>query len=104
MTSVPLEKAFELLSEEDRAYVKRKGKELLDDYKALSDVRAEIGMTQNDLADALEINQKNVSSLENRDDMKISTLRNYLHAMGGELVIAARFSDQETRVIQSLSD
>ncbi len=104
MGTISSKEALKLLSKEDRAYVKRKGKTLIEAYRALTDIRNELGVTQNDLAGTLDINQKNVSSLEKRQDMKISTLRSYLHALGGELVISARFPDQETKVIQSLSD
>lgn len=104
MATISSEEALNLLSKKDRAYVKEKGEVLIQSYKALTDIRAELGMTQNDLADNLEINQKNISNLEKRSDMKLSTLRSYLHALGGELIVSARFPDQRTKVIESLSD
>ncbi len=57
--------------------------------KALSQVR---------LAKALHINQAAVSKMENRTDMYISTLRDYIHAMGGELEIVARFPDGAVKI------
>ncbi len=104
MATISSEKALELLSKEDKAYVKKKGKALIEAYRALIDIRNELGVTQNELANTLDINQKNISNLEKRGDMKLSTLRGYLHALGGELVVSARFPDQETKVIESLSD
>lgn len=38
--------------------------------------------------------QAAVSRLENRDDMRISTLREYVQALGGELELYARFQQR----------
>lgn len=50
-------------------------------------------VTQTQLADRLKIRQGNVSRLERRDDMHVSTLREVVEALGGELEITARFPD-----------
>lgn len=90
-------------TEERRARIKREGQKELEEYESLQAVRKELGVTQLDVAEALNIKQNNISDLEARSDMKLSTLRNYLQALGGELVISAKFSDQDVRVIESLS-
>jgi len=55
------------------------------------------------LAKALNINQAAVSKMERRTDMYISTLRNYIRAMGGELEIIATFPDGQVK-IENFSD
>jgi transcriptional regulator with XRE-family HTH domain len=50
-------------------------------------------LTQVKLAEALNINQGAVSTMEKRTDMYISTLRNYVEAMGGSLKITAEFPE-----------
>lgn len=50
-------------------------------------------MTQEQLAETLSIAQGDVSKLERRADLYVSTLRRYIEAMGGELEIVARFPD-----------
>jgi DNA-binding XRE family transcriptional regulator len=55
-------------------------------------------MSQDTLAKALNINQAAVSKMERRTDMYISTLRNYIRAMGGELEIVATFPDGQVKI------
>ena len=50
--------------------------------------------SQKQIAEQLGIQQAAVSRLERRTDMYISTLRNLIQAMGGDLDIIARFPDQ----------
>lgn len=50
------------------------------------------------LAKALNINQAAVSKMERRTDMYISTLRDYIRAMGAELEIIATFPDGQVKI------
>jgi DNA-binding XRE family transcriptional regulator len=55
-------------------------------------------MTQTRLAEVLEMDQGNISKLEKRTDMYISTLRSYVEAMGGALEIRAVFPDGDVKI------
>jgi hypothetical protein len=66
----------------------------------LSELRAARQLTQESLAKSLGINQAAVSKMERRTDMYISTLRQFVVAMGGELEITARFPDGAIRIQQ----
>jgi DNA-binding XRE family transcriptional regulator len=55
-------------------------------------------MTQARLGEILEMDQGNISKLEKRTDMYLSTLRSYVEAMGGELEIRAVFPDGEVKI------
>jgi DNA-binding XRE family transcriptional regulator len=55
-------------------------------------------MTQTRLAELLQMDQGNISKLEKRADMYLSTLRSYVEAMGGSLEIRAVFPDGEVRI------
>ena len=57
-------------------------------------------MTQAKLADALGVNQGEVSKIEHRTDLYISTLAGYIEALGGKLEIRAVFPDREMRIDQ----
>ncbi len=57
-------------------------------------------MTQEEVAKQLQVKQSSVSKLERQADMYISTLRNYLSAIGGELEIKAKFPDGEVNIAQ----
>lgn len=46
----------------------------------------------------MNINQAAVSKMERRTDMYISTLRDYIRAMGGELEIIATFPDGQVKI------
>ena len=57
-------------------------------------------LTQVNLAKALKINQGAVSTMEKRTDMYVSTLRNYIEAMGGSLRITAEFPEGAVEIEQ----
>ena len=61
--------------------------ELLEmDLRAL---REAAGLTQDELAQRIAITQSQLSKLERREDHRISTVRRYVAALGGELEIVA---------------
>ena len=61
--------------------------ELLEmDLRAL---REAAGLTQEELAQRVAITQSQLSKLERREDHRISTVRRYVAALGGELEIVA---------------
>lgn len=64
----------------------------------LRELREARGLTQTAVADRLEIRQVSVSRLEGRSDVRLSTLRAVVEAMGGELDVRARFPDAEYRL------
>ena len=64
----------------------------------LHELRKAQELSQEALAKALNINQAAVSKMERRTDMYISTLRNYIQAMGGELEIIATFPDGQVKI------
>jgi ribosome-binding protein aMBF1 (putative translation factor) len=66
----------------------------------LQELRQAKQMSQERLAQILDTKQANISRIERRTDMYISTLRSYIEAMGGELDIVARFPDGEVHVNQ----
>lgn len=66
----------------------------------LQELRQAQQMSQERLAELLSTKQANVSRMERRTDMYISTLRSYIKAMGGELDIIARFPDGEVHINQ----
>ncbi len=66
----------------------------------LQELRKARHLSQERLAEVLETKQANVSRMERRTDMYISTLRSYIEAMGGKLDIVARFPEGEIKIIQ----
>jgi transcriptional regulator with XRE-family HTH domain len=57
-------------------------------------------ITQARLAESLGANQGEVSKIEHRTDLYLSTLTEYIEALGGRLEIRAVFRDREVRITQ----
>lgn len=64
----------------------------------LHELRQAQALSQETLAKALHVNQAAISKMERRTDMYISTLRNYIRAMGGELEIIATFPEGQVKI------
>lgn len=64
----------------------------------LREMRALLGKTQAEVAAALKISQGQVSETERREDHRLSTLRRYVQALGGELEVIANFGDKRIRL------
>jgi transcriptional regulator with XRE-family HTH domain len=69
----------------------------------LGDIREAVGKTQVEIASELRLGQGSVSKIERAADMYLSTLRRYIEALGGELLVSARFPEGTDIAIESLS-
>jgi transcriptional regulator with XRE-family HTH domain len=61
----------------------------------LAQIRKARRRTQLQVAQALGVKQPQVSQLEKQTDLYLSTLENYVHALGGELKLIAVFQGEE---------
>jgi DNA-binding XRE family transcriptional regulator len=68
----------------------------------LKDLRQASQQTQEQLAATLGVRQDTISRLEKRNDMLLSTLRDYIESMGGQLEIVAHFPNRPPFVIEHL--
>ena len=64
----------------------------------LHELRKARDLSQVKLAEVLQVNQAAISKIEHRTDMYISTLREYIRAMGGDLQIVAKFPEGEVNI------
>ena len=87
------------MSPEALARAEKRAKTMLEEMP-LNELRAARLLTQESIAKSLGINQAAVSKIERRADMYISTLRDFVAAMGGELEITARFPDGAVKIQQ----
>ena len=69
--------------------------EINEHQATLAQVRKARAFTQATLAELLEMDQSEVSRLEHRSNMLLSTLRSFIRATGGELQLIATFPDAE---------
>lgn len=51
-------------------------------------------VSQETLADLMRVSQATVSKTERREDMLLSTLRNFVEALGGRLQVVAKFPSE----------
>lgn len=72
--------------------------ELAAEYATLEELRLALGLSQEQLAQRLDVQQPAVSKLTSRSDMRISTLRDLIEAMGGELHVTAKFADRSVEL------
>ena len=85
-----------------RARVMTRTAQLVDEENALRQLREAHQKTQAKVAKKLGIGQDSVSRLEKRSDMLISTLRDYVAALGGRMRLVVEFEDQPPIELQSL--
>jgi len=64
----------------------------------LYELRHGEAVSQAELAGRLDVTQGAISKLENSDDVRVSTLRQYLEALGARLELVAVFDDDDRRV------
>jgi hypothetical protein len=66
----------------------------------LHELRRARRLSQEQLAEELGATQPEISKIEHRTDMYVSTLRRFIEAMGGKLEIIAQFPDGAVRITQ----
>lgn len=71
---------------------------LMAEMVSLEQLREGLGISQEELANVMEVRQPAISKLVRRPDMKVSTLRHLIAAMGGELHITATFPDRSVEI------
>jgi transcriptional regulator with XRE-family HTH domain len=82
------------LSMSRRKQVEARAAVLIAEEMTLQELRKARKMTQTRLAKDLGIAQKQISEIEKRTDMHISTLRRAVEALGGSLTLVAQFPDR----------
>ena len=88
---ITLSDKLNMLSKERRRRVEKRAQALVAEEMSLRDLRRARGMTQMHVAKELGINQENVSRIERRADLLLSTLSGYVEAVGGHLHLVAEF-------------
>jgi transcriptional regulator with XRE-family HTH domain len=85
------------MSPESQARANDKAHRLMAEM-ALSELRRARGMSQEELAIVLHVKQPSVAKFEQRADSYVSTLRDHIRGLGGELDIIARFPEGEVKI------
>ncbi|MDF5725405.1 MAG: XRE family transcriptional regulator [Rhizonema sp. PD37] len=99
-----LQSIWDKLPEERKQRIQARTEELEAEYLTLQELRLATGLTQAEISRSLQMPQSNVSLLERESDMLLSTLRNYINAMGGNLIISVELPNQPPVRLSMLGD
>jgi transcriptional regulator with XRE-family HTH domain len=89
-------KSFKTLREKMSPEARERSRLLVEDLHKemrLNELRVALGISQEELGELLKRKQAAISRLERRSDMHISTLREFVKALGGQLELIASFPD-----------
>lgn len=89
-----LEEKLNQLPPDRRAKIQARADQLLAEEMSLRDLRLARKLTQEKMAELLKIRQEGVSRIEKRSDLHLSTLKQVIQAMGGELRLVVEFPDR----------
>lgn len=96
----PYKELRDRLSAPARARIDKRVRESLLEMR-LQELRQQVsGITQSELANLMEVTQGAISQLEQRDDVLLSKLAEYIGALGGKLELVARFPRADVRITQ----
>jgi transcriptional regulator with XRE-family HTH domain len=92
------------LSTVQRKKVEARATQLIEEEMTLRELRHARKLTQVRMAKALGTTQDNISRLEKRSDLLLSTLRKTVEAMGGDLRLLAEFPDRAPVVLAGIAE
>ena len=102
--SKTLDEVIESLPLELQVAAEARGRELIREEMTLQALRKQLELTQESMAERLDIRQGNISKVENRTDMLIAPLRSYVEAMGGTLELVARMPGRPPVTLDGFTD
>ena len=94
--TVSLKAMMDRLPPDRRKAVEARAAELIAEEKTLREAREKLGLTQRHVAEQMGTEQETISRIETRQgDVRLSTLRKYVKALGGRLQLMATFPGQK---------
>ena len=102
--AVSVDDKIRKLSTAQRKKVEARAVELIAEEMTLRELRKARKLTQVRMAKRLGITQDGVSRLEKRSNLLLSTLRETVEAMGGNLSLVAEFPDRAPVVLSGIAE
>ncbi len=93
----PFSELTESFTPQRRQHIEAIKRDLLAEMP-LHELRRARELTQQDIANVLQVSQPAVAKLEQRTDIYVSSLRSYIEAAGGRLRIVAEFPEGEVAI------
>ncbi len=101
---ITLEDKLAALPAARRKRIAKRAAQLIAEELALRELRKARKITQTQLARKLGVKQEQISRIEKRTDLHISTLRRSVEALGGSLSLVAEFPDGAPVKLSGLGD
>lgn len=89
--AITVREAIAGLPASERRAIARRARELIAEELSLQELRKALELTQVDVAKAGGKRQDEISRIEQRGDMLLSTVRDYVACLGGELELVCTF-------------
>ncbi len=89
-----LDEKMRALTRARREKIRARAAELIAEEMSLRELRCARNITQERLARMLGVGQEGISRLEQRGNVKLSTLRSYVERLGGRLHLYVEFPDR----------
>ena len=99
-----LQEIWDALPEERRQRIEARTAQKIEAEYILQQLRREAGLTQASVSERLNMPPANVSRLEENSDMLLSTLRDYVEALGGRLNLTVELPDKPAVALAGLGD
>jgi DNA-binding XRE family transcriptional regulator len=99
-----LEEVMSTLPPARRKRIEKRAAQLIAEELTLRELRKARKITQTQMARKLGVKQEQISRIERRTDLHISTLRRSVEALGGSLSLVAEFPDVAPVKLSGLSD
>ena len=98
--TVSLKAMMDKLPAARRQAVEKRAADLVAQEMELRKLREAFALTQEKVAEAMHVGQETISRIEGqRKDLRLSTLRKYIAALGGDLELVARFPDRAVTLL-----
>jgi hypothetical protein len=92
--STSLRRIVDGLPAGERKAITRRSRELIAEELSLQELRKAMAVTQVQIAKSLGKRQDEISRIEQRGDLLLSTLRGYVQSLGGELELLCTFKNR----------
>ncbi|MCB1682192.1 MAG: XRE family transcriptional regulator [Rhodospirillales bacterium] len=105
MTKGPNARKFwNQFSTAEKKKIKARAGKRVKEYRNLQELRKAAGLTQAVVSAELKMPQSNISRLEKNSDILLSTLRDYVEALGGKLSLTVELPDMPPVALTGLGD
>lgn len=96
---VPLKDVMAALPRKRREKIERGAAEIVAANRSLRELRKDLGLTQAELAQALNTSQANVAKIEGKGDLMTSTIVRIVQALGGTMRIVVDIPGHPTAML-----